>query len=384
MWFNSHLSQSSGLLDKFVDKAAFQVDSGVNHGEPSLVLFCDSEDHVKNCSGIQSKQATEDDNLALRASHVLGQQGIQITNLIGCSNASKVFHAVGPQGSIAVKVMSRPRGKRAQSEFDLLSNIKHPNIIQIFAVLQGPPLCYLMEHCPGGDLFRVLHSSRKRRVKPVQLIPLSRLSIACDVASALAYIHSQSILHRDIKSANVLLGDTTDNPVAKLADFGLSTKSKECELKNSRGVGTIRWMAPDVMMGVYAVSADVYSFGILLWEILSGRLPFAKMRADKDLIWRVYNGLRPDVSECCVSTGSWEILALMERCWNEVPSSRPSMKKVHTVLRFHLDKTVDSPIQNAGKPTLDLSGGSTHVEESRISLDANHEPSESWMDLHGL
>eukprot|EP00746_Dinoflagellata_sp_MGD_P152637 gnl/MRDRNA2_/MRDRNA2_83796_c0_seq2.p1 gnl/MRDRNA2_/MRDRNA2_83796_c0~~gnl/MRDRNA2_/MRDRNA2_83796_c0_seq2.p1 ORF type:complete len:164 (-),score=26.81 gnl/MRDRNA2_/MRDRNA2_83796_c0_seq2:110-532(-) len=134
-------------------------------------------------------------------------------------------------------------------------------------------------------------------------------------------------------------------------------------------------------MGAYGVSADVYSFGILLWEILSGKLPFAKIKADKGLIWRILNGLRPDVSECSVPRGSQEILTVMERCWNEIPSSRPSMQKVHTMLRTHLDKTVGSHIKDAAKfRTWDSSGGSTHVEESLASLDSDHETSFESLD----
>eukprot|EP00746_Dinoflagellata_sp_MGD_P152636 gnl/MRDRNA2_/MRDRNA2_83796_c0_seq1.p1 gnl/MRDRNA2_/MRDRNA2_83796_c0~~gnl/MRDRNA2_/MRDRNA2_83796_c0_seq1.p1 ORF type:complete len:494 (-),score=69.57 gnl/MRDRNA2_/MRDRNA2_83796_c0_seq1:252-1733(-) len=388
MQINNPFLQSSGLRNEFVHRVAIQVDSGVNHvvqgppQESSYGLLRDSTISMPNSIGIQSRQDTAGINLALEASRVVGQHGIEITNLIGSTNASQVFHATGPRdmGSIAVKVLSLQKGKHTQSEFDLLKDIKHPNITQIFAVLHGPPLCYLMEYCSGGDLFHALHSSRKCQVKPVPLSYRSRLSIACDVASALAYLHSKSILHRDTKSANVLFAepvtDTNKTPVAKLADFGLSKVPMPI---NPCGVGTIRWMAPDVLEGAYTLSSDVYSFSILLWEILSGKIPFARMKADKELVLRISNGLRPDVSECSVAKGSWEILSLMERCWYEVPSERPSMPKIHSILCIHLDNTVDSA--DRSKLTLDTSGGSTHVDESRASLDANDETLESWGSL---
>merc|ERR1719498_728127 len=174
--------------------------------------------------------------------------------------------------------------------------------------------------------------------------------------------------------------DANSTPVAKLADFDLS---KVCASGNSIGVGTFRWMAPEVMIGDYGLSADVHSFSILLWEILSGKIPFAKIKSDKELILRISNGLRPHVSECSVATGSWEILALMEKGWNEVPSSRPSMKNLHTILCIQFDTAVRCSIEDASKLTLDNSGGSTNVQESTASLDANNELSESWASLDG-
>src|SRR6185437_8723456 len=99
-----------------------------------------------------------------------------------------------------------------------------------------------------------------------------------DMASGLAYLHSRSILHRDVKSLNVLLDDYGK---AKLTDFGLSrtkdeTKSKDL-LSTKQAVGTIQWMAPELFSRNpnYTQKSDIYSFGMTLWELVARRIPYA-------------------------------------------------------------------------------------------------------------
>lgn len=287
----------------------------------------------------ERQDTANNETLASEAAKVVRQQGIVITDLIGSGVASQVFLATGPPGWVAVKAIAS--GTCSASDRDLLSKIKHPNICQIFGVMEGPPLCYVLEYCLGGDLFKALHSRKKGTDK---LIPLGRqcqLSVACDVASAIAYMHSEDMIHRDIKSPNVLLTqpivDTGCNPPAKLADFGLAKVSQQY---NTAGVGTTRWMAPDLARETYGSSADVFSFGILLWEILSRKIPFANHKSDHTLFLKVcLEDLRPNVSECAFISS--EIVKLMPKCWAKDASSRPSMNEVHTILRGVLDKSGD-------------------------------------------
>merc|ERR1711937_43685 len=104
----------------------------------------------------------------------------------------------------------------------------------MYGIVEGPPVCCLLEYCSGGDLFKALHVAQKETVRLLVLQPEAQLSIACEIASALAYIHSKNMLHRDIKSPNVLLAEpiagTSCTPLVKLADFGLS--------KNAQSVNT--------------------------------------------------------------------------------------------------------------------------------------------------
>lgn len=326
---------------------------------------------IGNTTGQQTRLATaNNENLAPEAAQVVAPAGITITDLIGSGLGSKVFLATGAQGWVAVKAIGGERTCN-QSELDLLNKIKHPNIVQMFGVFQGPPLCYVLEYCMGGDLFQALHA----RIKGQQnlacpLSPRSQASIACDVACALAYIHTEGIIHRDIKSPNVLLGhpvvDTTSNPVAKLADFGLTKVSEE---ENTVGVGTVRWMAPDLMKETYGTSADVYSFGILLWETFSRKIPFANHKSDPRLFLKVcFEDLRPDTSQCYAVSS--EILDLMPKCWAKDAASRPSMKQVHTILCAQVDKMRDLPSLEDDTESCD----SQDASSKSVDLDASSKP----------
>jgi serine/threonine-protein kinase TNNI3K len=290
-----------------------------------------------NAGGIQSFDA---EDLQEEASQVVGQHGISIVGKIGIGFSSVVFCATGPEEAgwspVAVKVVES--GRCGQSEVENLSKIKHPNIVHFYCCFQGPPLCYVFEYCSGGDLFKVLHESS------VPVSTRSRVSIACDMASALAYIHGEGMMHRDVKSPNVLLSepirDANQAPDAKLADFGLSKDVNGQASVMTKGVGTARWMAPEAMGTTYGRSADVYSFSILLWELLSRKVPYGETRSLQALTMAVFfEGVRPDVEAC--RGVSPEILELMPQCWSKHADSRPCMTEVHAILHTNLHQLPD-------------------------------------------
>lgn len=147
--------------------------------------------------------------------------------------------------------------------------------------------------------------------------------VACGAARGMTYLHSGTppVLHRDLKSANLLLDDSY---AAKVCDFGLS-RLKAQERSMTGNCGTVQWMAPEVLANQrYAEPADVYSFGIILWEMLTGECPYEGMSAIQCAL-AVLNGVhRPEIPPWCPPALS----ALIRACWEQNPERRPSFAQI--------------------------------------------------------
>ena len=141
-----------------------------------------------------------------------------------------------------------------------------------------------------------------------------RQRLVHEVLSGLAYLHELSIMHRDIKTANVLLdGDLH----AAVCDFSISTRFS-MELTNS--VGTLRYMAPEVCFGRYDAKADVFAYGMLLWETLHVEVPFSESHSMK-AFFLSYSGKRPPIQ---LAPPLDRYVEFIQRCWHQSPEMRPS------------------------------------------------------------
>jgi hypothetical protein len=249
---------------------------------------------------------------------------------IGHGAAATVYAATLRGESVAVKEMhgnAADISNAAAQELAIAKRlIGHANIVTTFGVVQAADrLCLVMERLPL-TLSDALYGVRDKAALTMT-VP-QRLAIAHGVASGLRFCHAQAppVLHRDLKPGNVVLSD--DLRTIKLCDFGSARALASASLM-TMGVGTMQYMAPEVLnppddgaAHSYDAKIDVYSFGVLLWELFSAAKPFAQLQAAQIVVAVLVKRARPSPDPL---SSPATILALMRCCWSHEPAERPTM-----------------------------------------------------------
>ncbi|XP_057988493.1 serine/threonine/tyrosine-protein kinase HT1-like isoform X2 [Hevea brasiliensis] len=206
-----------------------------------------------------------------------------IGNKFASGRHSRIYRGIYKQRDVAIKIISQPEEdedlaatleRQFSSEVALLFRLSHPNIVTFVAACKKPPVfCIITEYLAGGSLRKYLHQQEPHSV-PLNLV----LKLGLDIARGMQYLHSQGVLHRDLKSENLLLGE---DMCVKVADFGISCLESQCG--SAKGfMGTYRWMAPEMIKEKHHTKkVDVYSFGIVLWELLTALTPFDNMTPEQ-------------------------------------------------------------------------------------------------------
>ncbi|KAJ6831290.1 serine/threonine-protein kinase B-raf-like [Iris pallida] len=256
---------------------------------------------------------------------------------LGSGTFGTVYHGKWRGTDVAIKRINercfagKPSEKeRMRADFwneaSNLADLHHPNVVAFYGVvLDGPggSVATVTEYMVNGSLRNALQRTLDRR---------KRLVIAMDVAFGMEYLHKKNIVHFDLKSDNLLVNlRDPQRPICKVGDLGLS--KVKCQTLISGGVrGTLPWMAPELLNGssnLVTEKVDVFSFGIVMWELLTGEEPYADLHYGAIIGGIVSNTLRPPVPESCEP--QWR--SLMEKCWSADPSERPSFTEVADRLR---------------------------------------------------
>ncbi|XP_059461463.1 serine/threonine-protein kinase STY13-like [Corylus avellana] len=242
----------------------------------------------------------------------------------------KLYRGTYNGEDVAIKILERPENdlgraqlmeQQFQQEVMMLATLKHPNIVRFIGACRKPMLwCIVTEYAKGGSVRQFL-TKRQNRSVPLKLA----VKQALDVARGMAYVHGLGLIHRDLKSDNLLI--FTDRSI-KIADFGVARIEVQTEGMTPE-TGTYRWMAPEMIQHrPYTQKVDVYSFGIVLWELITGHLPFQNMTAVQAAFAVVNKGVRPNIPGNCLPVLS----EIMTRCWDANPDVRPPFAEVVRML----------------------------------------------------
>eukprot|EP00931_Biecheleriopsis_adriatica_P080451 TRINITY_DN53798_c0_g1_i1.p1 TRINITY_DN53798_c0_g1~~TRINITY_DN53798_c0_g1_i1.p1 ORF type:complete len:573 (+),score=127.70 TRINITY_DN53798_c0_g1_i1:53-1720(+) len=218
---------------------------------------------------------------------------VEVGLMIAQGGFSSVHHASWQSTPCALKkifdpVLTDELKAEFENEVRMLRRLRHPNVVTLMAVCRTPPaLSILTEFVAGGSLYEVLHSPPSSRPRgapdcePGIMLPMVR-----QAASALAYLHAMMVVHRDIKSQNVLLTEG-NRPQAKICDFGLARMRSELCTGSMQYAGTAPYMAPELFAKKrYDEKVDVFAFGTMIWEVVSTEIPHANLDAP-DIAHRV-------------------------------------------------------------------------------------------------
>eukprot|EP01012_Entosiphon_sulcatum_P024305 TRINITY_DN29473_c0_g1_i1.p1 TRINITY_DN29473_c0_g1~~TRINITY_DN29473_c0_g1_i1.p1 ORF type:complete len:938 (-),score=114.50 TRINITY_DN29473_c0_g1_i1:2384-5167(-) len=284
---------------------------------------------------------------------VEGQRWYRGHTVLGRGGFGIVYLGMNPLGMmVAIKSHNLDQDKKTNlsdmlREIGMLSKFNHRNIVRYLgSALVGQELLIVMEYVPCGTLAEAIAA-----FSPIPITTCARY--AMDILRGLAFLHANNVIHRDIKPSNVLVSTTGR---CKLADFGLAGKLGELP---AEVVGTLFYMAPEMLQGGATPLCDIFSFGVTMYEMLAGKLPWTACHEHTNTVAKIFalHVNKHQYPPLSPTEYPPEAVELVESCLSTEPLQRPSAEMLQRhpfFLRARAEATV--PGQNA-IAALNPSGG---------------------------
>lgn len=300
-------------------------DGGPNRGRSP------SQERGGGATGSRNPSPMAADSLTIGWNELIRPEQLIFGPLLGSGGSGQVFRGSWNGQEVAIKKISGAGHlEEMKKEINALRRLRHPRLVRfIGACLQPPLLLVVTEFMPGGSLHDRLFGARR----DPPMLAMQRWTISCQMAEGMAFLHAQRVVHRDLKSMNILL-DSQQN--AKICDFGLAhqmcVESTHIARKIDGEGGSPRYMAPecyDASHGKLTEKVDVWAMGCILLEVFGGVLPYADCSTMAQLTARILVQRRaPDVPQNVPGN----VAALIRRCVTFDPARRPASGELQSEL----------------------------------------------------
>jgi serine/threonine protein kinase len=324
-----HAQHAEKRLARVKQRIAKRRKSSSHHSSTTQSSTSHSSGGREQESTSSPKRAELDDAGGMQISLTIPYSRLTFGRKLGNGGFGEVFlgewrHTEVAIKKLRIKDMSPKILAAFKNEARIMARLNSPHTVRLYGITLSPEYTLVMEYLPKGSLYDVLSTEKA--------LPWSmRSQIALDMSIGLAFLHTENILHQDLKSLNVLL----DNQYrAKLADFGLSKIKRESSRTTSvpvQSVGTLPWKAPELFKRgpKYNAACDMYSLGMTLWELSSGKLPFADAQDNDQIVAWALQGEQETIP---AETPEY-LKATIQACWSLVPTRRPTATQVVSALK---------------------------------------------------